>query len=98
MEVAQLERSRKSNNQGYEFIAQASLSLDRVAVLITDGGCMRPCRYPACEWAVVVDVILQEVKEWIRNKVNRAVEILLDSKIQLQGSSGLVAFVERYIL
>lgn len=93
VQMAELQCSRQSNDQGYVVVAQTALSFDRIC---------RALRWWRVRghWArgdatgqgsVVVHVKLEKMEELVRDEVERAVHVLFHAKVELERSASLIA-------
>jgi hypothetical protein len=96
VQVAELQRAGQRDDHGCIDIAQAALAICvfRSAffeLLFQRAGRERLCRYAAGQRRVVVNVEFQQVEERVVDEVDRAVDVLLYAKEELEGAAGLIA-------
>lgn len=96
MQVAQLQCAGQRDHHRRVDLAQTTLAVRVVlrSLLKLIFQCARRKRlgrYAAGQWGIVVDIELEQVKERVVDEVNRAVDVLLDTKYELKGAAGFVA-------
>lgn len=100
VQMAQLECAGQRDDHGCVDVAQASLAICIFcsAFLELFFQCARRERlggYAAGQGCVIVDVELEQVEEWVVDKVNCAVDVLLYAKEELERATGFIASRER---
>lgn len=96
VQVAQLKRASQRDDHRRVDVAQATLAICLFCSTLLElffqcAGRERLCRYAAGQGCVIVDVELEQVEEWVVDKVNCAVDILFYAEEELQGTAGFIA-------
>lgn len=100
VQVTELECAGQRNDHGCVDVAQASLAIcifcsSFLELFLQCARRERLGGYAAGQGCVIVDVELKEVEEWVVDKVNCAVDVLLYAEEELERATGFIASRER---